>query len=71
VGEEVTVLVERRSPKSGRLMGHSEQYLEVEVDGPDAWIGEEIEVRIREAVGDLAVGVPRAAVTSSETPVGR
>ncbi len=71
VGEEVTVLVERRSPKSGRLMGHSEQYLEVEVDGPDAWIGEEIEVRIREAVGDLAVGVPRAAVTSSETPAGR
>jgi threonylcarbamoyladenosine tRNA methylthiotransferase MtaB len=71
IGARVTVLVERRSPKSGRLMGHSEQYIEVELEGPDAWIGEEIAVRICETHGDVAIGEPLIPLTSTETPAGR
>src|SRR5262245_11603306 len=46
-GADAEVLVETtRDPQSGRLRGYTRNYLRVRLDGPDAWRGKRVPVRL-------------------------
>lgn len=54
-GAAAQVLVETsRDPQSGELRGYTRNYLRVRFDGPDAWMGAEMPVRLRVAPGRIA-----------------
>jgi len=45
---DAEVLVETtRDPQSGRLRGYTRNYLRAQLDGPDAWMGQRVPVRLR------------------------
>jgi len=47
-GAAAEVLVETsREPRSGALRGYTRNYLRVRLDGPDAWMGRRVPVRLR------------------------
>src|SRR5262249_50736095 len=53
-GAPAEVLVETtRDPQSGALRGYTRNYLRARLDGPDAWMGQTIPVRLRVAGGAL------------------
>jgi len=51
-GTDAEVLVETtRDPQSGALRGYTRNYLRARLDGPDAWMGQTVPVRLRVASG--------------------
>jgi tRNA A37 methylthiotransferase MiaB len=59
-GQAAEVLVESaREPRSGALRGYTRNYLRTTLDGPDAWMGHRIDVRL--AVSDDGRVTSRAA----------
>jgi len=47
-GTDAEVLVETtRDPQSGALRGYTRNYLRARLEGPDAWMGRTIPVRLR------------------------
>lgn len=66
LGRTLEVLVEARSARSGRLRGHTGNYIEVEIEGEDSLIGEIVPVCIE----GIAGGVARARI-SVDTGAGR
>jgi threonylcarbamoyladenosine tRNA methylthiotransferase MtaB len=51
-GTDAEVLVETtRDPQSGALRGYTRNYLRARLDGPDAWMGQTVLVRLRVASG--------------------
>jgi threonylcarbamoyladenosine tRNA methylthiotransferase MtaB len=52
----VEVLVEEKQKKSGLLRGHTPNYLEVELAGPQSLVGEICKVRIGSADESVASG---------------
>lgn len=56
VGHEVEVLLEERN-RRGQLAGHTRGNLNVVCDGPDAWIGELVPVRIERVTPTTMIGV--------------
>ncbi len=59
VGSTERVLVESRNVRNGRLEGRTGGNVIVELDGPDAWIGQFREVRITQARNWILRGVPK------------
>ena len=59
VGSTERVLVESRNARNGRLEGRTGGNVIVELDGPDAWIGQFREVRITQARNWILRGVPK------------
>ncbi|MBI2467876.1 MAG: TRAM domain-containing protein, partial [Candidatus Rokubacteria bacterium] len=56
VGHEVEVLLEERN-RRGQLAGHTRGNVNVVCDGPDAWIGELVPVRIERVTPTTMIGV--------------
>jgi len=50
VGRQLPVLLEGRAREPGTLVGRAPDFTLVHVDGPDAWLGREVQVRIDEAL---------------------
>lgn len=55
IGREVEVLVEERNPR-GQLAGHTRGHATAVLDGPDAWIGELVTVRVVRATASTLIG---------------
>lgn len=56
VGQEVPVLIEGRREAQGRLTGITDRYLRVHLEGPDAWQGQIVPVRVVAVEGEAVVG---------------
>jgi len=60
-GVEAEVLVETtRDPQSGALRGYTRNYLRAALNGPDAWMGAVVPVRLRVGLGAKVEAVARA-----------
>lgn len=59
VGRELPVLLEGKAREPGTLVGRTPDYTLVHVDGPPAWLGREIPVRIDEALRHTLRGTAR------------
>jgi len=55
VGREVEALIEQRNPR-GQLAGHTRGHTTVVLDGPDAYLGELVTVRVRRTTASTLIG---------------
>ena len=56
VGRDISVLVERRRTKCGKLTGHTGNYIETEFDGPSNLAGTIVTVKASEALDGRLFG---------------
>jgi len=57
-GQEASVLLERRRDASGCLVGLTDNYVQVAVDGPDEWMRRVVRCRLERGPGGRLVGKP-------------
>ncbi len=56
VGEEMGVLVERRRDEAGRLVGLTDNYVQVALDGPEDWMRRLVRCRLERGPGGRLTG---------------